>query len=173
METGSKVEWESEENYIFQLSKFRPALLEYYTKFPNAVVPWNYYNDVLNFVAQPLEDISVSRPRSRLHWGIPVPGDESQTIYVWFDALISYLTATGYPWPEKNDAVSDTAANSAPTSIETAKSREKEDNGGDEPLGLSSAWPADIHVIGKDIVRYISHLNRLTPVFTVSTGLRS
>ena len=54
----------------------------------------------MNALQEPLEDISISRPRSRLSWGIEVPGDEEQTIYVWFDALVNYLTVTGYPSKE-------------------------------------------------------------------------
>lgn len=77
--------------------------------------------DVVQAVEQGLEDLSVSRPSHRLSWGIPVPTDESQTIYVWLDALINYITKAGYPW--------------APGS---------EKNGG---------WPADVQIIGKDIVR--------------------
>ena len=169
-ETGSSVEWESEENYMFRLSKFQPFLLDYYTTFPQAVVPENYYKDVLSFVSQPLEDLSISRPRSRLHWGIPVPGDESQTVYVWFDALINYLTATGYPWPEKRVAVSETAT---PLPTLVGEPSEKKHNDDEELGNLRSAWPADVHVIGKDIVRYTSHLNPLTPVFTVSSGQHS
>ena len=97
-ETGSSVEWASEENYCFRLSAFRERLKEHYIRYPKAIIPSNYYLDVLNTLAEPLEDISISRPRSRLSWGIEVPGDPDQTIYVWFDALVNYLTVTGYPW---------------------------------------------------------------------------
>lgn len=79
-------------------------------------------NNVVYALTQGLDDISISRPASRLTWGIPVPGDDSQTIYVWLDALVNYLTTAGYPWPP-----------------------------GQEHAG---GWPADCHVIGKDIVRY-------------------
>jgi methionyl-tRNA synthetase len=127
IETGSSVEWTSEENYCFRLSKFQEQLKAHYEKYTEAIVPNTYYLDVLKAVSEPLEDISVSRPRSRLSWGIEVPGDPEQTIYVWFDALINYLTVTGYPWKDVGLEGSTTIN--------------------------STAWPADIHVIGKDIVR--------------------
>ena len=98
-ETESLVEWTSEENYCFRLSMFRDKLRRHYEANPNAIVPRNYYEDVLLALSEPLQDISISRPKSRLSWGIEVPGDPGQVIYVWFDALINYLTATGYPWP--------------------------------------------------------------------------
>ena len=78
--------------------------------------------EVIQYVREGLSDLSVSRPVSRLSWGIPVPDDDSQTIYVWLDALINYLTKSNYPFQIPG----------------------KEDAGG---------WPADCHVVGKDIVR--------------------
>ena len=77
-----------------------------------------------------LDDLSVSRPSSRLHWGIAVPGDETQTMYVWVDALMGYLTGVGFPmWAKDGDGV---------------LRREG---------GALCAWPPDVQVIGKDIVR--------------------
>lgn len=73
-----------------------------------------------------LLDLSVSRPATRLTWGIPVPGDETQTIYVWIDALVNYLTAAGYPWK------------------------------GGEAFTEDKLWPPDVMVVGKDIVKYVS-----------------
>lgn len=80
----------------------------------------------LTDTSAPLEDLSVSRPRSRLKWGVPVPDDPDHTIYVWVDALANYLTAVGYPWAAPSEASA-------------------------EPRAV--AWPADVQVIGKDIVR--------------------
>lgn len=97
-ETGKEVEWTSEINYHFRLSAFQDRLLQHYEKNPDFVVPVQRFNFVKKEVEGGLLDLSVSRPRSRLTWGIPVPEDESQTIYVWLDALINYLTMTGYPW---------------------------------------------------------------------------
>lgn len=121
-ETGKEVEWTSEKNYHFRLSAFKDQLLEFYEKNPDFVVPLTRMKDVVNQVSRGLEDLSISRPFDRLSWGIRVPDDESQTIYVWLDALVNYITKAGYPW--------------AP---------------GSETVG---GWPADVQVIGKDIVRF-------------------
>ncbi|KAB8337078.1 hypothetical protein FH972_021382 [Carpinus fangiana] len=122
IETGKEVEWSSETNYRFRLSSFRDELLELYRSNPNFIVPDTRMKDVIQQVEGGLEDLSVSRPSSRLTWGIPVPTDETQTIYVWLDALINYATKAGYPFtPGKESA---------------------------------RGWPADCHVIGKDIVRF-------------------
>ncbi|KAJ4000009.1 tRNA synthetases class I (M)-domain-containing protein [Lentinula boryana] len=99
-ETGATVEYSSETNYMFRLSEFREALLKHYTSNPNSVVPQSHHAHLVSLLQSPLEDISISRPRSRLSWGIPVPNDSEHTVYVWFDALISYLTGIGYPWPD-------------------------------------------------------------------------
>jgi methionyl-tRNA synthetase len=97
-ETGSLVEWTVEENYKFSLSRFHDFLLARYQSDPHAIYPLQQHANVLNMLSLPLEDLSISRPRNRLHWGIPVPNDPTHTIYVWFDALINYLTGVGYPW---------------------------------------------------------------------------
>ncbi|KIW72651.1 methionine-tRNA ligase [Phialophora macrospora] len=104
IETGKDVEWTSETNYHFRLSAFQQSLLEHYDKNPGAIVPKQRMNFILDEIRGGLKDLSVSRPSSRLTWGIRVPGDDSQTIYVWLDALFNYLTMTGYPFVHKNDA---------------------------------------------------------------------
>ncbi|AOA63074.1 Mitochondrial methionyl-tRNA synthetase [Komagataella phaffii CBS 7435] len=97
-ETGSEVVYESEENYFFKLSAFQSQLIDLYKANPQFVIPANYYSDLLKELErEPLQDLSISRPSSRLQWGISVPNDESQKIYVWFDALVNYLTSIGYP----------------------------------------------------------------------------
>ena len=98
IETGSAVEWSSEENYKFKLSAFQQPLLDWLDANPDAVVPASRRDTLIAEITQGLSDLSVSRPRSRLHWGIPVPSDEHHTIYVWLDALTNYLTVSGYPW---------------------------------------------------------------------------
>ncbi|KAK3377768.1 tRNA synthetases class I (M)-domain-containing protein [Podospora didyma] len=123
IETGSKVEWIEEKNYHFRMTTLKDKLLEFYKKNPNWVHPEPRMRQVVNWVQNNLEDLSISRPVSRLTWGIPVPDDESQTIYVWVDALINYITNAGFPgWTPG-----------------------RETEGG---------WPADVHVIGKDIIRF-------------------
>ncbi|KAF2710461.1 hypothetical protein K504DRAFT_454749 [Pleomassaria siparia CBS 279.74] len=122
IETGSKLEWTSETNYHFRLSAFREPLLEFYKENPTWIKPEQRMKDVIHAVESGLGDLSISRPSDRLQWGIRVPEDDTQTIYVWLDALMNYATKAGFPW--------------AP---------------GHESAG---GWPADCHVIGKDIVRF-------------------
>ncbi|WFC96413.1 methionine--tRNA ligase [Malassezia brasiliensis] len=119
IETGQRVEWTAETNYKFRLSAFQAPLLAWLEANPRVVQPRGMYERVLSEVREGLSDLSISRPRARLHWGIPVPNDAEHTMYVWVDALINYLTAVGY-------------------------------TGGAPP----PAWPADVHVVGKDIVRF-------------------
>lgn len=122
MESGSSVEWTEEENYKFRLSAFQDRLVAWLSEDGVVHPPW-LREELLNTLkTTPLPDLSISRPRSRLSWGIPVPGDEQHTIYVWVDALTNYLTVLGYPWAAGQ--------------------------------GRDSGWPADVHVVGKDIVRY-------------------
>lgn len=97
-ETGSEVEWISESNYFFRLSAFRERLLDFYRAHPSRVLPGFRTDEVVQHLEAGLEDLSISRPAQRLSWGVRVPGDETQTIYVWFDALINYLVKAGYPW---------------------------------------------------------------------------
>lgn len=85
---------EAEDNYFFRLSKYQDALEDLYKKNPNFVMPSHRYNEALSFIEQGLEDISISR--SKISWGVPVPWDPSQVIYVWFDALLNYITALKY-----------------------------------------------------------------------------
>lgn len=121
VETGKEVEWSSETNYHFRLSAFQDRLLQFYKENESFVRPASYMTELIKSVSSGLQDLSISRPAERLNWGIRVPGDDTQTIYVWLDALINYLTKAGYPFPP----------------------------GQEHKLG----WPADVHVIGKDIVR--------------------
>ncbi len=90
-----EIEWLEEPNFFFKLSSFRDRLLAHYDAHPDFLRPRERMNEVRNLVAQGLDDLSVSR--MRLKWGIPFPGAEGHTVYVWFDALINYLSATGYP----------------------------------------------------------------------------
>jgi len=89
-----------EENYFFRLSSFAPQLRELYATHPHYVVPDSRFNEMKQLVESGLEDMSISRSAERLSWGIPVPGDPTQVIYVWFDALINYLTGAGFALDE-------------------------------------------------------------------------
>uniref|UniRef100_A0A3Q2QP56 Methionine--tRNA ligase, mitochondrial n=1 Tax=Fundulus heteroclitus TaxID=8078 RepID=A0A3Q2QP56_FUNHE len=97
LESGHKVEWMKEENYMFRLSAFRSRLHDWLVENPGAVQPERFQLAVLQWLQEELPDLSVSRQRSRLQWGVPVPGDPEQTVYVWLDALVNYLTVAGYP----------------------------------------------------------------------------
>ncbi|GAA98127.1 uncharacterized protein L969DRAFT_46162 [Mixia osmundae IAM 14324] len=120
VESGQPVEWVKEHNYMFALSRLQPALLGWLTSNEQSVVPASRRVEVIDAVSAGLSDLSISRPSARLKWGISVPDDPEQTIYVWIDALTNYLTVTGYPWAGKPNKL----------------------------------WPANAHVIGKDIVRF-------------------
>lgn len=117
------LEWIEEENYFFALSRYSEQLLAYIATHPHFISPPTRLAEIMSFFHQGLHDFSISRrvdPRRPI-WGVPVPGDPDQVIYVWFDALTSYLTAAGFP----NDGAL-----------------------------FARYWPADVHVIGKDIVRF-------------------
>jgi len=86
-----------EENYFFRLSKYSKEIEKAIENNETRIIPEGRKNEMISFIKQGLEDVSFSRPRKDLKWGIPVPGDESQTIYVWADALVNYLSALGYP----------------------------------------------------------------------------
>ena len=122
-----------EENYFFRLSKYRAPLLKYIETHPEFIQPETRRHEVVNYIRDHLTDISISRVSTK--WGIAVPGDDTQAIYVWFDALINYLTAVGY--------------------------------GTDDAL-CQKWWPADLHVVGKDIIKF--HC-ALWPAMLMSAGL--
>ena len=101
-------EHRKESNYFFRMSKYRDWLGRHIQENPDFIRPERYRNEVLAFLRDPLEDLCISRPKTRLEWGITLPFDDQYVTYVWFDALINYVTAVGYPdgpnfkkfWPE-------------------------------------------------------------------------
>ncbi len=117
---GRDVEKLKEENYFFKLAKYQEWLINYINGNEDFIFPKGKRSEVLSFLKNPLEDLCISRPKSRLEWGIPFPGDEDFVIYVWFDALLNYISAVGYGY-DKNR--------------------------------FNKYWPADIQIIGKDILR--------------------
>ena len=121
--TNKQAEWKNEENYFFRLSKYQQHLETLYESQPDFIQPESRRNEVLNFVRQGLKDFSISR--ISVDWGFPIPVDKEHTIYVWFDALLAYVTALLEPGQE-------------PT-LENA---------------LSQWWPINLHLIGKDILRF-------------------
>ncbi len=114
----------SEESYFFRLSDYDEALLSVFESRPDFVRPESRRNEVMSFVRGGLQDLSVSRLRTSVSWGVPVPDDPDHTMYVWFDALINYITAIGFGNEERQSAV-----------------------------GFEKFWPA-LHLVGKDILRF-------------------
>lgn len=94
---NGEIELRDEENYFFKFSSFQKPLLEFYDKNPNFVVPDFRYHEIKSFVERGLEDFSISRLKSKMSWGVEVPGDDLHVMYVWFDALVSYISTLGWP----------------------------------------------------------------------------
>ena len=130
---GTPVEWTVEESWFFRLSKYEQPLLDYYAANPGFMRPDSRKNETVKFVEGGLKDLSVSR--TSFDWGVKVPGSENHVMYVWLDALTTYISAIGFP----ND---------------TEEWRK--------------FWPASIHIIGKDIVRFHTVY---WPAFLMSAGL--
>lgn len=117
---GKEVEWLKEESYFFRMSQYADALLDHIEKNPDFIRPEARKNEIVNFIKQGLEDLSVSR--TSFDWGIPVPVKEGHVIYVWFDALFNYVSALGW--------------------------------GTDDDRLYEKFWPANVHLVGKDIARF-------------------
>jgi len=108
-----------EKNWFFRMSKYQARLIQYIQDHPQFIQPSFRCNEVLGFLRQPLEDLCISRPKSRMSWGIEIPFDRDYVTYVWFDALINYISVPGF---------------------------------GADKGRFQQCWPADIHLIGKDIL---------------------
>jgi methionyl-tRNA synthetase len=130
---GTPVEWTKEETWFFRLSKYQEPLLALYRDNPGFIRPESRRNEVMRFVEGGLKDLSVSR--TSFDWGVPVPGSPGHVMYVWVDALTTYMTGVGYP-----------------------------NTDGD----FARFWPANVHIIGKDIVRFHTVY---WPAFLMSAGL--
>ena len=96
-----QIELIDEENYFFKYSKYQQKLLDLYEKNPDFVIPSGRLNEIREFTKKGLEDFSVSRLKEKMPWGVDVPGDANHVMYVWFDALVSYISALGWPENEK------------------------------------------------------------------------
>ncbi len=124
-----------EENYFFRLSKYSKLIGEKIESGEMEIVPASRKSEILNVIKDGLRDISFSRPKKVLDWGVPVPGDKAQTMYVWCDALTNYISALGYS---------------------------------DDSEKFKKYWPADVHLIGKDILRFHA---AIWPAMLISTSL--
>ena len=98
---GKPIEYIDEENYFFKYSAFTEKLLAFYDERPDFVIPNFRYNEIKEFAKRGLQDFSISRKKEKMPWGIPVPGDDTQVMYVWFDALTNYISTLG--WPEREE----------------------------------------------------------------------
>lgn len=98
---GTPPEIIRESNYFFKMSRYQDWLIGHIKTHPEIIQPERYHNEVLAFLREPLEDLCISRPKSRLQWGITLPFDENYVTYVWFDALINYISGPGYPDDER------------------------------------------------------------------------
>jgi methionyl-tRNA synthetase len=117
---GKPYEKIEEENYFFRLSTYAPQIEKAISDGSFRIVPATRKHEILHVIKEGLEDISISRPKDKIQWGIPVPGDKNQVMYVWFEALMNYITVLGYP----------------------------------EYKDFKEFWPANVQVIGKDILRF-------------------
>ncbi len=99
---NTPLETVADKNYFFKMSKYQQQLIDYINDNPDFIQPKHRKNEILGFLRQPLEDLCISRPKSRLNWGIELPFDKEYVTYVWFDALINYVTAPGYASDEKS-----------------------------------------------------------------------
>jgi len=99
---NQKLEKIEEENYFFRFSKYQKSLLDFYEKNPNFLLPDFRFQEIKNFVKAGLKDFSISRLKAKMPWGIPVPDDPDHVMYVWFDALINYISTLGWPKDEEN-----------------------------------------------------------------------
>jgi methionyl-tRNA synthetase len=130
---GTPVEWTTEETWFFRLSKYEKQLLELYESQPDFIRPDSRRNETIRFVEGGLRDLSVSR--TSFDWGVKVPGNDNHVMYVWLDALTTYISGIGFP---------------------------------DNTNEWQKYWPASVHIIGKDIVRFHAVY---WPAFLISAGL--
>jgi methionyl-tRNA synthetase len=125
--SGHEVEWVKEESYFFRMSKYADRLLQYYEDHPDFIQPESRKNEMINnFIKPGLEDLAVSR--TTFDWGVPIKSDPKHVVYVWIDALTNYITALGYD-PDLGDFEN-------------------------QPELFKKYWPADVHMVGKEIVRF-------------------
>ncbi|MDP3837046.1 MAG: methionine--tRNA ligase [bacterium] len=97
-----EIEIIDEENYFFRFSKYQQALLDFFAAHPDFVIPSHRFTEIKNFVESGLQDFSISRLKAKMPNGVPVPGDDTQVMYVWFDALVNYISTLGWPHDQKN-----------------------------------------------------------------------
>ena len=143
-----------EENYFFRLSKYSKTIQKKIESGELEILPESRKNEILNVIKSGLKDISFSRPKKTLDWGVPVPNDETQTMYVWCDALTNYISALGYGDDYKESGVHTLVRNNLDSSKENSYRLKPELQNFKQSDNFQKYWPADIHLIGKDILRF-------------------
>ncbi len=124
-----------EDNYFFKLSKYSEEIKQAITTKELSILPSSRGNEILSLIESGLDDISISRPKDKITWGIPTPSDDSQVMYVWFEALMNYITVLGFP----------------------------------DSKDFSDFWPADVQIVGKDILRFHA---AIWPAMLLALGLK-
>ena len=150
----------SEETYFFKLSAYQDRLLKLYKENPDFIAPRERLNEVISFVSSGLKDLSISR--TTVAWGVPFPDDPKHTVYVWVEALCNYITALGYGQsnkPSRSDSDLITKLNEKDINFLYPFQIKKLGSSQQPSLSLLSEefekwWPANLHIIGKDIVRF-------------------
>ncbi|MBI5195834.1 MAG: methionine--tRNA ligase [Nitrospirae bacterium] len=150
---GRAVEQIQEENYFFLMSKYQERLIKYIEDNPSYILPDTRRNEVLGFLKNnTLGDLCISRPKSRLAWGIPFSFDKDFVVYVWFDALVNYYSATKYLTPPKGVRSQKSGVGSENLQHPPASPLNKGGIKGGLTLNSDDWWPADHHLVGKDIL---------------------
>jgi methionyl-tRNA synthetase len=134
---NKEIELREEDNYFFRFTRYESSLKKFYDEHSDFVVPDSRLKEIKSFAANGLQDFSISRLKAKMPWGVPVPGDKEQVMYVWFDALVNYVSTLGWP------AIAKTSATPAPADSIAENS---------EPTLFDQYWPG-VQVAGKDNLR--------------------
>jgi methionyl-tRNA synthetase len=143
-----------EENYFFRFSKYGQPLLDLYATYPDFVVPSSRFNEIKEFVKSGLEDFSVSRLKEKMPWGVSVPGDDDHVMYVWFDALINYISTLG--WTDKlkvEDPAHSVGVESGPNSAKATMGTKWKEEAKFEQFWGTVGSPRAVQIAGKDNLR--------------------
>lgn len=178
-ETGNVVTWLKEPNYKFKLSHFERTLTDWIATGQHVYPPLRAKELLRDISQHGLKDLSVSRLKEKIQWGMPVPGDDDHVIYVWLDALTNYITVCGYPeWAaaeSSSNAGNDGANRVLNLSTDPEPSAHPSDAGArnsthllNDPSALKKFWPSSYQIVGKDIVKFHAVY---WPAFLLAAGL--
>lgn len=141
---NTEIEVREEENYFFRFSKYQKPLLKFYEEHPDFVIPDFRFNEIKSFVERGLEDFSVSRLKSKMSWGVPVPGDSEHVMYVWFDALGNYISTLG--WPDSTEQFEKFWAQGNPTQY-AGKDNLRQQSAMWQAMLMSAGLPNSRHIV--------------------------